>query len=95
MYEAYSKKIKSIINISYALKHPDREEHYKCPNPSCDAEFYPKALKNCNVRPHFCRYKTTLHVNVNHLRGIRSYFSYCDRTSYHEEQKVWEQICQV
>lgn len=62
MYEAYSKKIKSIINISYALKHPDREEHYKCPNPSCDTEFYPKALKNCNVRPHFCRYKTTLHV---------------------------------
>ena len=33
--------------------------------------------------------------NVNHLRGIRSCFSYCDRTSYHEEQKVWEQICQV
>ena len=33
--------------------------------------------------------------NVNHLREIRSCFSYCDRTSYHEEQKVWEQICQV
>ena len=26
--------------------------------------------------------------NVNHLRGIRSCFSYCDRTSYHEVQMV-------
>ena len=34
-------------------------------------------------------------LNVNHLRGIRSCFSYCDRTSYHEVQMVYEQICQV
>ena len=43
----------------------------------------------------FTNYVTNYQFNVNHLRGIRSYFSYCDRTSYHEEQKAWEQICQV
>ena len=57
--------------------------------------YYDPNIMNAGIMNDISNSLTNIKSNVNHLREIRSCFSYCDRTSYHEEQKVWEQICQV